>query len=166
MEAFISNHSLNIDQAHESFIHNFCSTTGTDFPQGKLGNYLGSWYEGYLYCLLIGLNKNVRHYKGYEKKHQKMPNWSSQNIDQYKYCIAKVMSKQDIITELGIDSRENISTKFISIENLLGQVKVICEQFSLGGLHYLKNLHENDPSIFDDPLSLKTIYENTILNES
>jgi len=162
MDQIIANHSLNIDQNFESFINNFCSTTGTSFPQGKLGNYLGSWYEGFLFCLLIGLNTNSRHYNGYEKKYQKMPNWSTQNIDQYKYCIAKVLAREDIIKELNIDNREGIKKSFNSTEELLKQVKEICEEFSLGGLHYLIKLHENDNTIFNDPLALKTIYENTL----
>lgn len=162
MDQIIANHSLNIDQKYESFINNFCSTTGSNFPQGKLGNYLGSWYEGFLYCLLIGLNTNTRHYKGYEKIHTKMPTWSSQNIDQYKYCIAKVLAREDIIKELNIDNREGIKKNFNSTEELLKKVKVICEEYSLGGLHYLIKLYENDNTIFNDPLALKTIYENSL----
>lgn len=165
MDSTILRHSLNIDQEYESFINNFCSTTGANFPQGKLGNYLGSWYEGYLYCLMIGINKDARHYNGYKKKHQKMPTWSLKNIHQYKYCIAKIMSRKDIVKELGIDSRESISNNFESVENLLLQVKEICEQFSLGGLHYLMELYEKDPSMFDHPLALKTIYENSIKDD-
>jgi hypothetical protein len=166
MDQIISNHTLNIDQEYESFINNFCSTTGSNFPQGKLGNYLGSWYEGFLFCLLIGLNTNSRHYKGYVKKHQKMPNWSIQNIDQYKYCIAKVLSREDIIKELNIDNRDGIKKDFISTEDLLKKIKNICEEFSLGGLHYLIKLYENDNTIFNDTLALKTIYEKTLKGNS
>jgi len=164
MDDIIANHSLYIDQEFEGFINNFCSTTGADFPQGRLGNYLGSWYEGYLYCLLIGLNTNSRNYLGYtkNKKHQKMSVWSPKNINQYKYCIARVMAREDINTELKLNSRDNIQNNFISTENLLSKVRDICEQFSLGGVHYLKQLYDNDPSIFDDQLALKTIYENSI----
>jgi hypothetical protein len=162
MDQIIANHSLNIDQKYENFINNFCSTTGSNFPQGKLGNYLGSWYEGFIFCLLLGLNTDSRHYKGYEKKYQKMPNWSSQNTDQYKYCIAKILSREDIIKELQIDNRVGINKNFKSTEDLLNQVKEICDQFSLGGLHYLIKLHENDSTIFNDPLALKTIYENSL----
>jgi len=162
MDQIIANHSLYIDKNFENFINNFCSTTGANFPQGKLGNYLGSWYEGYLYCLMIGLNTNSRHYAGYEDKDRKMDRWSTRNLDQYKYCIARVMSKEDIRTELGINSRDKIKDKFVSKEDLMFKVKEICDQFSLGGVRYLKELHVNDPSIFNDPLSLKIIYEKSL----
>jgi hypothetical protein len=162
MDHIIANHSLYIDKEFEEFINNFSSTTGSDFPAGKLGNYLGSWYEGYLYCLLIGINTNSRHYSDYINKHQKMPNWSNQNIDQYKYCIARVMSRMDIKTELGLDSRDSINSNFVSTEELLKKVKEICDQFSLGGVHYLKSLYDNDHTIFNNSFSLKVIYENTV----
>jgi hypothetical protein len=162
MDNIIANHTLFIDSEYEGFINNFSSTTGNDFPAGKLGNYLGSWYEGYIYCLLIGINTNSRHYNGFVKKHPKVTNWSNQNIDQYKYCIARVMSRMDIITELGLDSRNSINSNFDSTEELLKKVKDICDEFSLGGMHYLRNLYENDHNIFNDPFSLKIIYENTI----
>ena len=162
MEHLIANHSLYIDKDFEGFINNFSSTTGTDFPAGKLGNYLGSWYEGYLYCLLIGINRNARHYEGYVNRYQKMPNWSTQNLDQYKYCIARVISRTDIKTELGLDSRDSIKKNFISTEELLKKVKIICDEFSLGGLHYLKGLYDNDQTIFNDAFALKDIYENSL----
>jgi hypothetical protein len=162
MDQLISNHSLFIDKNFEDFINNFCSTTGQNFPQGKLGNYLGSWYEGYIYCLLIGLNTNHRHYGGYENKHQKVAIWSNQNINQYKYCLARVISRDDVISELGLDTRVAIIGNFSSIENCLGKLKEICDQFALGGVRYLKGLYDNDNRIFDEPYALFKIYENTL----
>lgn len=162
IDQIISNHSLFIDEEYEFFINNFCSTTGQNFPQGKMGNYLGSWYEGYLFCLMIGLNSNNRHQDGFIKRHTKMSNWSTQNIDQYKYCIARVISRKDIILELKLKSREDIKTGFKNIEELLSSLKIICDQFSLGGLLYIKNLYEIDSTIFEDPFALKSIYENSL----
>lgn len=164
MEHQISNHSLYIDKNFESFINNFCSTLGQNFPQGKLGNYLGSWYEGYIYCTLIGLNTDNRHYGGYEARHQKVANWSSQNINQYKYCLSRIIAREDIQLELGLTSRESIKNNFISVENCVDKLKDICDQFSLGGVRYLKSLYENDNRIFDDPYALLTIYKETLNN--
>ena len=45
MEHLIANHSLYIDKDFEGFINNFSSTTGTDFPAGKLGMLLETLYE-------------------------------------------------------------------------------------------------------------------------
>ena len=66
-----------------------------------------------------------------------------------------------------------ISTTLIDLEvedfdlsitdlTVLKKIKEICDQFSLGGLHYLRNLYENDHTIFNDPFSLKIIYEDTL----
>ncbi|WP_318641705.1 hypothetical protein [Flavobacterium ardleyense] len=160
MDSIIFGHSLYIDKEYESFINKFSSTTGSDFPKGKMGNYLTSWYEGYIYCLMIGLNINSRHYKGFENKHQKMPNWSNQNINQYKYCIARVIGREDIINELELNSREKILENYNGLSELLKKVKEICDQFALGGLHYLRKEYDNDSTLFDDPFALSTIYEN------
>lgn len=162
MDTIILGHSLYIDKEYESFINKFSSTTGSDFPKGKMGNYLTSWYEGYLYCLMIGLNTNSRHYEGYVKKHQKMDRWSTQNINQYKYCIARVIGREDIIHELGLNSRESIVSNYVGLPDLLKKVKDICDQFALGGLHYLRKEYDNDSSFFDDPFALSSIYENTV----
>lgn len=162
MDQLILNHSLFIDKNYEEFINKFCSTTGSNFPPGKIGNYLGSWYEGYIFCLLIGLNTNNRHYNGFEKKYEKMSTWSTQNLNQYKYCLSRILSKQDIIVELGIDSRNNIMDNFTTTENLLKKTKEIADQFSLGGVHYLLNLYNDDVTIFDDSLSLVKIYKKTL----
>lgn len=162
MDQLIANHSLYIDTEYEGFINNFCSTTGSNFPQGKLGNYLGSWYEGYLFCLMIGLNTDSRRYEGYKKKYKKMDRWSPQNLKQYKYCIARVMSRLDIINELDIQNREGIKNNFESIEKLMEKVKNICDEFSLGGLDYLMKKYENDRGIFNDPLALKSIFLESV----
>ncbi|MFV0158679.1 hypothetical protein OBK24_09475 [Empedobacter falsenii] len=163
MDTIILGHSLYIDKEYESFINKFSSTTGSDFPKGKMGNYLTSWYEGYLYCLMIGLNTNSRHYEGYVKKHQKMDRWSTQNINQYKYCIARVIGREDIVNELGLNSRESIEDNYIDQTNLLKKIKDICDQFALGGLHYLRKEYDNDSSLFDDPFALSRIYENSLI---
>lgn len=162
MDNIIGAHSLNIDKEYESFINKFSSTTGSDFPKNKMGNYLTSWYEGYIYCLMIGLNTNSRHYEGFKNKHQKMPNWSNQNLNQYKYCIARVMAREDVFNELGLDLREKILENYNGISELLKNVKEICDEFSLGGLHYLRKEYENDSNLFDDPFALSMIYENTL----
>lgn len=165
MDGIILGHSLYIDKEYESFINKFSSTTGADFPKGKMGNYLSSWYEGYLYCLMIGLNINSRHYKGYVTRHQKMDRWSTQNIDQYKYCIARVLGREDIINELGLNSRKSIVSNYDGLNELLKKVKNICDEFALGGLHYLRNQYENDSTIFEDPFALSKIFEEAKMKE-
>lgn len=162
MDAIILGHSLFIDKEYETFINKFSSTTGADFPKGKMGNYLTSWYEGYLYCLNLGLNTNSRHYEGYAQKHQKVDRWSTQNINQYKYCIARVLGREDIINELGLNTRELIVSNYEDLPILLKKVKDICDQFALGGLHYLRKEYENDSSLFDDAFALSNIYESSI----
>lgn len=162
MDNIIQGHTLFIDSEYESFINKFSSTTGTDFPKGKMGNYLNSWYEGYIYCLMIGLNTNSRYHEGYLKKHKKMDNWSNQNINQYKFCIARVLGRIDIINELGLDTRENIISKYEGLQELLKKVKEICDQFALGGMHYLRKEYENNSFLFDNPFALSSIYEETL----
>jgi len=96
------------------------------------------------------------------KKYQKVDRWSTQNINQYKYCIARVLGREDIINELCLNSRELIVSNYEDLPILLKKVKDICDQFALGGLHYLRKEYENDSSLFDDAFALSNIYESSI----
>ena len=172
IDILIKEHSLYIDKEDEEFINKFSSTTGANFPKGKLGNYLGSWFEGYIYTLLIGIITGERRYEGFKDKQQKMRGWNSATLKQYKYCISLVLSKKDIIAELGLNKREEVD-KYLELANesesatlvILDKLKNICDQFSLGGVDFIKRHEEQNPEIFDDPLALKSIFDSALENK-
>ena len=172
IDILIKEHSLYIDKEDEEFINKFSSTTGTKFPKGKLGNYLGSWFEGYIYTLLIGIITGERRYEGFKDKQQKMRSWNSATLEQYKYCISLVLSKPDIVGEIGLNKREEVD-KYLELTNenesatftILNKIKDICDQFSLGGVDFIKRYEEQDPEIFDDPFALKTIFDSALENK-
>lgn len=165
IDILIKEHSLLIDKNDEDFINKFSSTTGADFPKGKLGNYLSSWYEGYIFTLLVGILSGERRYEGFVSKSQKMREWNTATIKQYKYCLSLLLSKEDIIVELDLDSRQNIDSKYGDFENkenlnkeLLYKLKEISDQYSLGGIDFIRKFEEREPQLFDDPFAIYKIF--------
>lgn len=159
----LTEHTLYIDSTLEEFINNFCNTTGFVKTLTSERFLLGSWYEGYLYCLLIGINTNKRHFEGYSRKLEKARSWSSAYKEQYKYCIGKIIYRPDILKELNIDERDMIDIHFEDRKTLLDKIKVICDQYSLGGVRYLQEKYELDDNFFHGYAALKRIYEETLL---
>ena len=161
----ITEHTLYIDSTLEEFINKFCNTTGFDRTITKDRFVLGSWYEGYLYCLLLGINLNRRHIQGYAKKTEKARNWSTNYKDQYKYCIAKLIQRPDVLKELQINERFEIDENFKDIKFLLDKIKEICDEFSIGGVLYLKERYEKDDNLFYGYDALKNIYKETLIKK-
>lgn len=163
IDLLLTNHRLFIDEPDEEFAKLFCNTAGAETSRTKNRLILNNWYEGYLYCLLVGINSNSRKYEGYIKRQDKAPKWSNNYLEQYKYAMGKLMEKPSILNELGILDRDAIKNNFISSEKLLGDIKKICDQYSMGGLKYLRDKYEKDDSIFNSENSLKELYEETLI---
>lgn len=166
VELIIKEHSLLIDKNDEEFINNFSSTTGTNFPKGKLGNYLSSWFEGYIFTLLIGIITGERRYTGFVDKSQKIKEWNTATFHQYKFCLSLLLSKKEIVRELEIDSRSNIGSVYLGFENnellsreILSKLKNIADEYSLGGIDFIRRYHdEKEPNLFDDPFAMYKIF--------
>jgi hypothetical protein len=163
IDLLLSNHRLFIDAQDEEFAKLFCNTAGAETSRTKNRLILNNWYEGYLYCLLIGINVNAREYNGFTDRKDKTPKWSHNYLEQYKYAIGKLLEKPSVLNELGILDREAIKTNFGGTEKLLGDVKKICDQYSIGGLRYLKDKFEKDDTLFNTAYSLKHLYEESLL---
>jgi len=123
---------------------------------------LSSWYEGYIYSALLGIRVGNR--KEFSKKMDKAPKWSHNYVEQFKFCISLLLTKEDILNELGLLDYESI-IEGGDAEDIMAQLKSICDEYSNGGLEYLSDLYEKDNSLFDDYDSLKTIMEDAIKKE-
>ena len=151
-------HRLYLDSHFEKTANLFCNATGAATTKTSSKYILGSWYEGYLYCLLLGIKTNNRiPRKG--KRLDKAPHWSDKQLQQYKYAISILLTKNDVINELNLSNRSSIKENFKSIEDTLDGVKKICDEYSNGGLSYIADLYEKDDTIFSSYNCLKTIYE-------
>lgn len=159
IDLILISHRLTLDSHFEKTANLFCNVAGANKTNTISKYILGSWYEGYLYCLLLGIKiKNRIPRKG--KPLDKAPKWSDRQLNQYKYAISILLTKNDVVNELNLISREAIKNNFERIGNTLDQIKKICDEYSNGGLEYLADLYEKDDNIFANYKSLKEIYQN------
>jgi hypothetical protein len=161
LDGLLIEHRLFIDSQYEELAGLFCNLTGQRTSLTKDRFLLSNWYEGYLYTLLLGIRKNQREmYKG--KRLDKAPKWSNNYIKQYKYALSLVLSRKDILNELNLIDYPSINLNERDMENILDDVKKICDEFSNGGLLYLSRLYEKDNTIFNDFDGLEKIMRNAI----
>jgi hypothetical protein len=158
LELILQNQKVHIDEYYEEFASIFCNIAGFEKNKTKERFILSNWMEGYLFSCLIGIKTNSRE-KTEGKKIQKAT-WSYNYVEQYKYVISFLLSKKDILNELNLLSRESISNSFINVETTLQELKIICDEFSNGGLKYLYELYQKDDTIFNDYDSLIKIYKD------
>jgi hypothetical protein len=154
----LMSHRLYLDSNYEKTANLFCNLTGQATSKTDAKYILGSWYEGYIYTLLLGLKTNNRMPRVGERK-DKAPSWSEKHLQQYKYAISILLTKNDVINELNLYNRISIKNNFKSKKETLDQIKNICDEYSNGGLKYLSDLYEKDDTIFSSYKSLKTIFE-------
>ena len=157
VELIIVELKLHIDKKYDDFVNKFCNT-----KQGKQKeNKLESWFEGFIYTSLIGLNINSR--MQYEDKYLKMRHWQNPKYrDSLNYLLMKVISQDALRNELNIFNLTQIKNDYTNINNLIHSSYNIISEFSNGGLKYLYEKYENDNSIFDEYDSLLKIYQNTM----
>lgn len=142
------NKRLFIDNHYENLAKLFCNLAGQEKSRTRERFVLKNWYEGFIYTLLLGVKT------GYREKHKvkkdKTPTWSKDYKDQYKYAIALMLSREDILNELNISSYDDISKNYTNLDETIKNIHKICEEFSNGGLKYLQELYDKDNSLFDD----------------
>ena len=161
IDTLIYDHRLYIDSHYEDFAGLFCNLTGQRTSLTKDRFLLGSWYEGYLYTLLMGIRVNHREeYIG--KKVDKAPKWSPHYMRQYKYAITQILSREDVLNELDLLDYKSITKPEVDAKKVLDDVKKICDEYSNGGLKHLYNLHEKDNTIFNDFDSLENLFRSAI----
>jgi len=154
-EVKLADLTLYIDDQHEDIAKMFCNTSGSKSKEHKLN----TWYEGYIYTALIGMNINSR--IEYKIKKEKARRWDSFR-DQLGFVFMKALSKDDVRNELKILNYEQIKSDFEDIDDLIRKTYSIIGEYSNGGLKYLKDEYVNDDSLFDSLYALEKIYEDTI----
>ena len=164
IDTIIFNQRLYIDNHYEDLAKSFCNLAGQGETRTKERFILRNWYEGYIYTLLLGLRTGNR-----EKtinRGEKAPKWSPNYDTQFKYAIAILLTKKDILKELNLLEYDDLINNYIYIEDTIKRIKKICDEYSNGGLKYLSEQYANDDSIFDDYDCLKTIMETVIENKN
>ena len=156
IEALLTDYSLHIDPNFEEFASKFCNIQGFKEEKTKTMFLLDSWFEGYLYCVIIGLIKNDRK-KFSSAKKEKARTWSKEHREQLAYVLSLILGRDDIKNELNIYTRSQIKTSFTNEDDFMKQLKSICDEFSNGGLNYLRNEYEKNEYLFEDYDSLKDI---------
>jgi hypothetical protein len=165
LDGLLYEHRLFIDSHYEELAGFFCNLTGQRTTLTKDRYLLSNWYEGYLYTLLLGIRKNQREpYKG--KRLDKAPKWSNNYIKQYKYALSLILSRKDILNELNLIDYQSINLEDRNLENIMDDVKKICDEFSNGGLLHLSRLYEKDNTIFNEYDGLTKIMNKAIGGES
>jgi hypothetical protein len=157
IETLLNDLSLHIDSDYEEFANNFCNPEGYKKEKTKTMFTLSSWFEGYLFCALIGLNINDRRKYSSAKK-EKSRTWSKDYREQLAYVLSLILSKDDIKNELFIYDREQIDSSNLNEDDLIKQLKNICDEYVNGGLYYLKSEWEKDNRLFDSYNSIERVF--------
>jgi len=153
----IADLSLSIDAEYEDIANMFCNTTGKKTKEHKLH----TWFEGYIYTALIGMNKDIRIKDKDKKRKEKSRRWDSFR-EELEFVFMKVLSKDDIRNELKILNYEQMKSDFINVDDLINKSYSIINEYSNGGLKYLQDKYKSNPSLFDSLYALENIYEETI----
>jgi len=153
IKLFLAEHRLHINESVEkSVINTFCSTTTT----GSRKRLLENWFEGYIYCATLGMAKGRRKPFGKGQKTQKAQ-WSNSYLSQYEFLICQVLTRQDVLVDLGLWTDRKNTEAFdivsavqgrysdgagfeeqIFFKRILLEAKVVCDEYMNGGLDYLE----------------------------
>jgi hypothetical protein len=154
-EVKITDLNLYIDDQYEDIANKFCNTGKSKSKQHKLN----TWFEGFIYTALIGINIDSR--EKYKNKKEKFRRWSTFR-EHLNFVFMKVLAKEDVRNELKILEFDQIKSEFISVDELVKKTFEIIGEYSNGGLKYLKDNYERNNSLFESLYSLEKIYEETI----
>lgn len=166
LDQILFGHRLVLDSEYQKTASRFCNIVGSKTSKTKERYLLGSWYEGYIYCCLLGIKLGNVRQKSIGNRDTKRNNWSHNYLKQYKYLLLLLISRDDVKRELNIHTKDAIKNNFEGLESTFGQLKEIADEYCWGGLSYLKDKYENDETIFDNYDSLKLIMENVQNNDS
>jgi hypothetical protein len=158
MDILLKDHNLYIDSEYQNIANLFCNTGTGSTKKGKF--LLSTWYDGYIYTAILGIRLNQR--EKHINKTEKQRVWSSSRFRQYKYLIALLLSKKDILNELNLLEYKSIIEENEGLKITLEKIKDICDEYSNGGLKYLSEKYEKDNSIFDDYDSLINIMREVV----
>ena len=157
LDQILMDHRLYFDSHYEEVASLFCNLEGAKKFKTKERYLLSSWYEGYLYTVLLGIRSNEGREKRKGKSIEKTAKWSPYYLKQYKYVLTNVFARKDVIHELHLDTRSDIGSDYTNVKDLMSKVKKICDEYSNGGLAFLQKLYDDDNTIFNDHDCLKKI---------
>jgi hypothetical protein len=155
-EVKLADLNLYIDDQYEEIANKFCNT-GHSKPSRE--HKLNTWFEGFIYTSLIGLNIDSR--LEYKNKKEKFRRWSTFR-DHLGFVFMKTLSKDDVRNELKILDYEQIKSDYDGVDELITNTFSIIGEYSNGGLNYLQGKYEKNNSLFDSLYALENIYEETI----
>lgn len=142
------------DSSYEEFIKKFTVEQGgkagkVDDNIGTVaweqGRFFSSKYEIYMYALLIGLKKGIKHPtpKGIEsKKFISIESWKPVEIADY--CIMCILAVSDI------DLNDIEQMEDSEVEKQITKLKNLFEEYANGGFDYLKSEYENNQIVFEN----------------
>ena len=154
-EAKLMGLTLYIDEQYEGIANKFCNTG----PVKGKGHKLNTWFEGFIYTALIGINIDSR--IEYKKSKEKFRRWDS-FIDQLGFVFMKALSKDDVRNELKILDYNQINSEYEGVDDLITKASSIIGEYSNGGLKYLQDEYSKDNYLFESLYALEKIYETTI----
>jgi hypothetical protein len=152
----ILGHRLHIDSDLEEFSKKIINTEGYIKDKTFKKMLMQTWYDGYLLSLYVGIKVNTRK-SGSKKSEKSNRGWISRK-KQYLYLISLLLAKPEVQIELNLNSRETIK-KIADMKFLSDSIKTICDEYAFGGLQFLKDEHEKDPTLFEDPFFVENIKE-------
>ena len=146
---------LYIEVEYEEIANKFCNP-----GVASKGHKLNTWYEGFIYTSLIGINIDSRVES--KKRKEKARRWDS-FIEPLGFVFMKTLSKDDVRNELKIFEYIQVnSEEYEGLDDLITKAYSIIAEYSNGGLKYLQDRYRKDNSLFDSLYALEKIYEETL----
>lgn len=142
------------DSCYESLIKRFTVDQGglagkVDDKDGSIayeqGRYFSTKYEIYMYALLIGLKKGIKHKtpQGSDtKKFIKIESWQPREIADY--CIMSVIGVSDI----DLNALEQMEESEIDKE--VQKIKNLMEEYANGGFDFIRSEFEKNQILFEN----------------
>lgn len=109
------------------------------------GRFFSTKYEIYMYALLIGMKKNLKHptpSNAKSKKFIKIESWQPRDLA--NYCIMSIIG----VSDLDLEALEQMEEKEIDRE--VTKLKNLMEAYANGGLDFIKAEYENNEMIFEN----------------
>jgi hypothetical protein len=145
----IKDRSPEYDEQYYEMILDFTIEQGSGMGRAseedrwKQGKYFSTRYEIYMYAALLGLKKSYRLpiAKG-TKKEKFIPISSWQPIEVTDYVIMGVIAKS------GIDLNEIENMEDKEVEDKIGDLRSILEEYANGGFDLIRSKKEENPEYF------------------
>lgn len=148
LKRYLLDSRLCIDEDLEKFANNFVNTQGFKQEISDKKIIMQNWYDGYLFCLWIGLRYGSRKSQ-FKKKDKAGGIWNdARRQDQYLYLITKMLVRKENQVEVGLDSRESLN-RIGNMKDLADRIVNLANEYAFGGLVLLEQEYNQFEGIFD-----------------